>query len=318
MTTRAADIAAHTGADKRRYVNLIRRAVRGTIEPTDSTATPPPAATGTEIDNRSGWASAESLRECARIEGWLDAGERAAFAIVAPEARAQPILDLGVGGGRTTSLLRLISDDYVGLDYTPAMVDLARSRHPDADVRLGDARDLTEFPDGHFALVVFSFNGLDSVDRDGRLRALHEMRRVTRPGGRVLVSSLNKNGPSYRLRPWHIVARRNERYAAAKAVLSLPVHLPHHIDATRNWRRLRRHVVDRGGWAIAPLPGFGFDMLVHFTTRHQMVGDAADAGLETFAVIAHDGSRLSDGSDDSDVHWFQFVLNVPNRNRDRH
>jgi SAM-dependent methyltransferase len=265
---------------------------------------------GTEIDNRPGWASAESLREYATFEGWIDAGERAAFAAVASHARNQPILDVGIGGGRTTSLLRLISDDYVGIDYTPAMVDLARTHHPDADIRLGDARDLRDFPDDHFALVVFSFNGLDSIGRDDRLHALGELQRVTRPGGRLVISALNKNGPSYRIRPWQIVARRNESHAAAKAVLSLPLHLGHDIAATRNWRRLRRHAVDVDGWAISPIPGLGFDMLVHFTTRAQMVADAAAAGLDTDVVFAHDGSIVADQDEDSGVHWFQFVLLV--------
>jgi len=106
------------------------------------------------------------------IEGWGDPGEVSAFALVADRSRGLPVLDLGVGGGRTTSLLRLMSSRYVGIDYTPELVELCRRRHPDADVRLGDARDLLGIDTGSFGLVVFSNNGIDAVDHQGRDQVL--------------------------------------------------------------------------------------------------------------------------------------------------
>jgi len=42
---------------------------------------------------------------------------------------------------------------------------------PDADVRLGDVRDLAEFGADRFSLAVFSYNGLDAVDHGDRARA---------------------------------------------------------------------------------------------------------------------------------------------------
>jgi SAM-dependent methyltransferase len=263
---------------------------------------------GTSFDNRPGWRSPESLKEFANTQAWLDAGERAAVFFAASEARGQPVLDIGIGGGRTTGLLRLISQDYVGVDYTPEMVELCRAAFPSADIRLGDARDLTGLPSDHFALVTFSFNGIDSVDRDGRVRALAEMCRVTRPGGLVVFSTLNKDGPSSRLRPWHIVAIRTGPHPLALALLSLPIRIGRHVRSIRNWRRLRRDSEDHGGWAIAPIPAFGFSMLVHYTTLSQAIDDAAAAGLVLETAIAHDATALTSASDTSDIHWFQLVF----------
>src|SRR6202008_4939088 len=107
-------------------------------------------------------------------QGFIDEGERAAFWRLADEMRGQPILDIGIGPGRTVTLLRALSADYVGIDYLRPAVELARSRHPWADIRWGDARDLSAFADGQFALVTFSDHGVDSVAHADRLRVFAE------------------------------------------------------------------------------------------------------------------------------------------------
>lgn len=137
-----------------------------------------------------------------RMSWYGDLGERASLLSVASAVRETPILDVGAGGGRTTLLLRLLSDDYVAIDAAPNMVALFRQRYPDVDVRLGDARDLRDFATGTFGLVMFSNNGIDAVDHEDRARVLAEMSRVARPGGIVLYATHNLNGPSFDERPW--------------------------------------------------------------------------------------------------------------------
>lgn len=41
--------------------------------------------------------------------GWIDTGERILVNRIADEVRSQPILDIGVGGGRTAWMLRPLS-----------------------------------------------------------------------------------------------------------------------------------------------------------------------------------------------------------------
>jgi SAM-dependent methyltransferase len=101
------------------------------------------------------------------------------------------ILDLGVGAGRTTPWLSARGSAYVGIDYAPAMVDAARRLHPDADLRVGDAADLSDLADGSFDAVVFSYNGIDYLDDDARGRALDEIARVLVPGGTYVFSTHN-------------------------------------------------------------------------------------------------------------------------------
>jgi SAM-dependent methyltransferase len=95
------------------------------------------------------------------------------------------ILDVGCGTGSlaAAALDGGRSIEVVGIDPSPAFVDLARDRIHDtrAHFQTGDAQRL-EFPDHSFdctaALLVLNFV-------TDRARAAAEMRRVTRPGGKV-------------------------------------------------------------------------------------------------------------------------------------
>jgi SAM-dependent methyltransferase len=125
----------------------------------------------------------------------LSAPEVAALARIAPEAKNRPILDVGVGAGRTVAALREVSEDYLGVDYTLAMVDACRRAHAGVRFEHADARDLSHIPDRTFFLAVFSCNGLGMVGHGDRLRILREIRRVLLPGGAFLFSTHNRASP---------------------------------------------------------------------------------------------------------------------------
>lgn len=102
------------------------------------------------------------------------------------------ILDMGVGGGRTTPYLSCQAGRYVGADYSKAMVDTCRRMWPDLEFHHCDATDMTQFVEGEFDAVVFSFNGIDVIGSDeDRARCLAETARVLKPGGIFIFSSHN-------------------------------------------------------------------------------------------------------------------------------
>jgi SAM-dependent methyltransferase len=106
-----------------------------------------------------------------------------------PASERGCVLDIGIGAGRTIAGLAATFDRYVGIDYSPAMIEAARSRYPDRDLRVMDARHLT-FSE-RFDCVVFSFNGLDYVGYDDRQTILKRIRDVLRPGGHFVYSTHN-------------------------------------------------------------------------------------------------------------------------------
>ncbi len=102
------------------------------------------------------------------------------------------ILDLGVGGGRTTPHLTKFAKRYVGADYSLPMVEACKRKWPELDFRHCDAGDLSQFKDNEFDAVVFSFNGIDYIDTDAaRKSCLHEISRVLKSGGLFIFSSHN-------------------------------------------------------------------------------------------------------------------------------
>lgn len=100
------------------------------------------------------------------------------------------VLDLGIGGGRTTRLIAPACRSYVGIDYIAEMVEAANETTcHEWDLRHGDASDLSAFKDETFDLLIFSFNGIGTLPTtEARLSCLAEVRRVLRPGGGFLFS----------------------------------------------------------------------------------------------------------------------------------
>ena len=102
------------------------------------------------------------------------------------------VLDLGVGGGRTTSWLAPRASQYLGVDYAPAMVEACQEKFPNLEFLLGDAADLSRFEDAHFDTVVFSFNGIDYVLPAASRRAcLEHIHRVLKANGVFILSAHN-------------------------------------------------------------------------------------------------------------------------------
>lgn len=93
-------------------------------------------------------------------------------------------LDVCCGQGNVTEALAASGARACGLDFSPAMLDIARSRVPGTAFALGDAQDLP-FPDGVFDIVVSGFGVCHVPDQP---RALAEAHRVLRSGGRFAMT----------------------------------------------------------------------------------------------------------------------------------
>lgn len=109
------------------------------------------------------------------------------------------MLDIGVGAGRTTQHFAKLVKEYIGIDYSKTMIDACRVKFPQYRLEVADARNLSVFDDSYFDFALFSFNGLDAVEHEERLKILHEIRRIIKKGGYFCFSTLNLN--SRRRRP---------------------------------------------------------------------------------------------------------------------
>jgi SAM-dependent methyltransferase len=122
----------------------------------------------------------------------LQPPEVSIFEELAGELPAMRVLDIGVGGGRTTRHLASRVGSYVGIDSSAAMVEACRSSFGEMlRFEQCDMRDMGMFAQGSFDLALVSFNGLDYVCDEGRRKTLAEIRRVVRPGGVLCFSTHN-------------------------------------------------------------------------------------------------------------------------------
>jgi SAM-dependent methyltransferase len=190
---------------------------------------------------------------------------------------------------------------------------MCRRSWPDVDVRVADARDLGQFDSGQFGFVLFSFNGIDAMDHADRPRVLAELHRVLAPGGLLVFSTHNKNGPTFGATPWRRAgppegdsapALHRVLRAAAQMVLN-PAYYPRSI---RNWNRLRRNATGGPDWAVGPVEAHDFDLLLHFTTLSGQIGELDRVGFDAEAVFAPEGGRrVAPGTDTSGIRYFHIV-----------
>lgn len=90
------------------------------------------------------------------------------------------MLDIGIGCGRTFEVFSKRVDEYVGVDYSDAMVRACKEKfeHSKDCFFVSDARDLNQWSDSVFDFILFSFNGIDCVNQEGRIQVFNEIKRV--------------------------------------------------------------------------------------------------------------------------------------------
>ena len=114
------------------------------------------------------------------------AWERRRAFLLANVAPGDDVLDLGSGDGSFSAALAQAGARPVAVDVAAAAVDRARARHPALDVRHAPAGEPLPVDDAAVD-VVWASEVLAFVPDTARL--LSEIRRVLRPGGRLLVTT---------------------------------------------------------------------------------------------------------------------------------
>jgi len=114
-------------------------------------------------------------------------------------ARGLKVLEIGCGLGTDGAQFAEAGADYTGVDLTEAAVELARRRFElfnlSGRFQTADAENLA-FTDDSFDLV-YSHGVLHHTPETGK--AIQEIRRVLRPGGRAVVMLYHRGSYNYRI-----------------------------------------------------------------------------------------------------------------------
>ncbi|AQZ71248.1 Methyltransferase [[Actinomadura] parvosata subsp. kistnae] len=152
-----------------------------------------------------------------------------AFEAVLPERRPLAGLDVGSGTGRFTPALARAFGPVVGVEPAVRMREIAEaeSRHPDVRYVAGSAEDMP-LPSGSadYALMFLAWHHVQD-----KVRAVGELGRVLRPGGRLL---LRANFRDHHPRPWWL--EHFPRGLEADTALFQPLHEVIAMFTSGGWR----------------------------------------------------------------------------------
>jgi ubiquinone/menaquinone biosynthesis C-methylase UbiE len=216
------------------------------------------------------------------------------------------ILDLGVGGGRTTPYLSSIASRYVGIDYASEMIVRCRRKFPELEFAVGHAADLSQFRSSSFDAAVMAFNGMDYVIPDeARLRALREIRRVLKASGLLIFSSHNPRAIA--VRPsWNPKRVRSlaAKIARSDSMLFRPILFSlNTMRVALAWAQAAFHSAVRVGKRLPMLAfwqgeGYWVDsahggLKTHGSVPGKVVSELGACGFRLLRTLGHDHPRAS-------------------------
>jgi ubiquinone/menaquinone biosynthesis C-methylase UbiE len=214
-----------------------------------------------------------------QLQTWVSA-----FAAVLPERRPLAGLDVGSGTGRFTPALADAFGPVTGVEPSVRMREAAQaqSRHPGVRYLAGSAEDLPVLSgSADYALMFLSWHHVQD-----KPRAVKELARVLRPGGRLL---LRANFSDHHPRPWWL-GYFPHGYAADASIFQ-PLHEVIAMFTSDGWR------VTSFGTVTEPSAGTYGDMLERLRLRTlsffaQLSPDELEVGFRRLeeAVAADPGA----------------------------
>jgi demethylmenaquinone methyltransferase/2-methoxy-6-polyprenyl-1,4-benzoquinol methylase len=171
---------------------------------------------------------------------------RRAVAAAVDARPGERILDLAAGTGTSSVPFQQAGASVVACDFSLGMMEVGRERNPGLDFAAGDALRLP-FRDGSFDAVTISFGLRNVSDTTGALR---ELRRVTKPGGRLVVCEFSHptNGP---LRTVYLEYLMRALPPIAERVASNPEAYVYLAETIRAWpdQRGLATLIQASGWS---------------------------------------------------------------------
>jgi demethylmenaquinone methyltransferase/2-methoxy-6-polyprenyl-1,4-benzoquinol methylase len=160
-----------------------------------------------------------------------DRGWRTAVREALALSRGDRVLDLAAGTATSSAALAKAGAEVVGCDFSLGMLRVGKAAgHAGVDLVAGDALRLP-FADGAFDAVTISFGLRNTADRS---RALAELLRVTRPGGRLVVCEFSH--PTWApFRTAYVEYLMKALPAVARRVSSDPAAYSYLAESIRAW-----------------------------------------------------------------------------------
>ena len=246
------------------------------------------------IINKTTYSRADVVKYYQNTERLLKA-EEVLFEKLSPIIKNSKILDIGIGGGRTTKYLLPISRDYTGVDYVPQFAEETAKKYPDAKILCSDATNLKEFADETFDFVLFSYNGLDSISNEQRLMVINEVFRVLKKGGIFMFSSHNRDYQDFNKLPWQRKIEYDTKFL--KFFLYCLYHLPKHY-------KMKKHEIYTDDYAVVNDGDHRYSLLLYYISIDKQAKQLTEFGFSDIEAFDMKGNLVKT---DTTSHWIYYL-----------
>lgn len=226
--------------------------------------------------------------------------EKAFFRDYSDELRGKRVLDIGIGAGRSTRLLLPLAGEYIGVDYSEAMVAEAALQHPGARLETRDARDLSAYGDASFDLVMFSFNGMDCLAHEGRMTSLAEVCRVLKSGGIFAFSAHNRT--KARIPPWSL-----KNLDRSKHPLRMWRNMGLYLTGIRNWIGSRSYATQTNEFELRHDSSNCYMAPTYHIDKAAQARQLETAGFQLEKIYDGEGKNTDAGTTDTGSSWIFYV-----------
>lgn len=200
------------------------------------------------------------------------------------------VLDLGIGGGRTTPTLSNLTQDYIGIDCSEKMVEACKKKYETLKFIHCDASDMSMIGDENFDFVIFSFNGIDCMSHEKRIKTLREVYRVLERSGVFVFSSHNRDDrkivTGFNKYDWRIT--RNIRN-----ILS--------------YLKVRKYQIVTEKHAILSDPLAGFGCMTYYISKRNQVEQLENVGFRDVEMLNRKVQFVKADSIDRDSQFIHYI-----------
>ncbi|MES2737142.1 MAG: class I SAM-dependent methyltransferase [Verrucomicrobiota bacterium] len=232
---------------------------------------------------------------------YVMAEEKAFLGDFGRDIQGAKILDIGIGGGRSTRFLLPLASEYVGIDYSPDMVDAAAASFPGTRIEVGDARNLSAFQDGEFDFVMFSFNGIDCLAHEGRMQTLNEVFRVLKPGGLLGFSSHNRQQPV--AKPYSLKYLYRSKHPVRMWRFFLL-----YLEGIRAWKKSAGSAMACEEYELRHDSGNTFTAPHYYISKPSLVAQVEPLGFDLLAIYDTAGKKVTAEERDETSSWFHYAF----------
>ncbi|MDM8542630.1 class I SAM-dependent methyltransferase [Desulfococcaceae bacterium HSG9] len=200
------------------------------------------------------------------------------------------VLDIGCGGGRIIPALKALAQDYIGIDYSVRMIKACKEKFESLKFIHCDASDMTIFNDQSFDFVLFTFNGIDCMSHEKRIKTLKEINRILKYDGIFVFSSHNLD---------------DRRHVTAYNIFDINVF--NNIQNILSYLKVRKHQIRTETYAILSDPLAGYGHLTYFIRKPDQVIQLKQSDFSDVEILNCKCRFTEIASLERDSKWFWYI-----------